>query len=451
MKKLLAVLLVTVFVFVLFVGAKGSESLFVSESSTVSYDETVPDEVIVGFKEGVNLDVARKNVENVINGKFIKKGLKNFTVFKLPKGMSINAVKALLSHDPNVEYVEANYVAHAFAIPNDPYFSPFQWNFYDYGMKSNGYASNYGIQAVSSWNITRGAGVKVAIIDTGVAYEDYFDPVKNQQYKLAPDLANTKFDTANAYDFVNNDAHANDDNGHGTHVCGTIAQSTNNSLGCAGIAYEATILPIKVLDDSGSGTYDAIANGIIWAADHGARVINMSLGGSQGSTTLYNAVKYAYNKGVVVVCAAGNDGRPTLSYPAAYSECISVGATRFDGKRVRYSNYGTGLTLVAPGGDTSVDQNKDGYKDGILQQTILQSSTSADPTQFGYYFFQGTSMATPHVAGVACLVLSVHPEFSNVQVKQALISTAKDLGKAGYDKYYGYGLVNAYSAINWIP
>ena len=313
-------------------------------------------------------------------------------------------------------------------------------------MLSNGYVSNYGIQAVSAWNITRGAGVKVAVIDTGVAYENYTDPVTGTQYALASDLANTKFDTTNAYDFVNNDTHANDDNKHGTHVTGTIAQSTNNSWGCAGIAYEATILPIKVLDSSGSGTYDAIANGIIWAADHGARVINMSLGGSQGSTTLYNAIEYAYSNGVVIVCAAGNDGRALVSYPAAYSECIAVGATRFDGKRVRYSNYGSALDIVAPGGDTSVDQNKDGYGDGILQQTF-----SGSPTSFGYYFFQGTSMATPHVAAVAALVLSVHPEYTNSQVRTALLSTAKDLGTAGWDRYYGYGLVNAYGAVNWKP
>lgn len=172
----------------------------------------------------------------------------------------------------------------------------------------------------------------------------------------------------------------------------------------------------------------------------------MSLGGSQDSTTLYNAIKYAYNKGVVIVCAAGNDGRSQVSYPAAYTECIAVGATRFDGSRVRYSNYGSALDIVAPGGDTSVDQNKDGYGDGILQQTF-----SGSPTNFGYYFYQGTSMATPHVAGVAALVLSVHPEFTNEQVRTALQSTAKDLGTKGWDKYFGYGLVNAYGAVNWKP
>lgn len=446
MKKFLVLLVLTTLLLGTFAGVKSAEPLFVQTQNYVNLSEAVPNEFIVGFKDGVNVPIKAKALSNVIQARFKKAGLRDFAVFELPQGKTLEAVKGLLMSDPDVAYVEPNYIAHAFGVPNDPYFAPYQWDLYDYGMLSNGYASNYGIQAVSAWNITRGAGVKVAIIDTGVAYENYTDPVTGTQYALAPDLANTKFDTANAYDFVNNDTHANDDNGHGTHVCGTIAQSTNNGLGCAGIAYEATILPIKVLDSSGSGTYDAIANGIIWAADHGARVINMSLGGSQGSTTLYNAIKYAYNKGVVIVCAAGNDGRPLVSYPAAYTECIAVGATRFDGTRAKYSNYGTALDLVAPGGDTSVDQNKDGYGDGILQQTF-----SGSPTNFGYYFFQGTSMATPHVAAVAALVLSVHPEFTNEQVRTALQSTAKDLGTKGWDKYYGYGLVNAYAAVNWKP
>jgi serine protease len=446
MKKVLVSLVVVVLLLTVFAQAKSAEPLFVKGDVAISQPDIVPNEFIVGFKEGVNIQAKSKALENVGQGKLKRLGLKNFAVFELPNGKTLDSIKGLLLNDPDIAYVEPNYVAHAFGVPNDPYFSPYQWDLYDYGMPSNGYASNYGIQAVSAWNITRGAGVKVAIIDTGVAYENYTDPVTGTQYALAPDLANTKFDTANAYDFVNNDTHANDDEGHGTHVCGTIAQSTNNGLGCAGIAYEATILPIKVLDSSGSGTYDAIANGIIWAADHGARVINMSLGGSQGSTTLYNAIKYAYNKGVVIVCAAGNDGRPQVSYPAAYTECIAVGATRFDGSRVRYSNYGSALDIVAPGGDTSVDQNKDGYGDGILQQTF-----SGSPTNFGYYFYQGTSMATPHVAGVAALVLSVHPEFTNEQVRTALQSTAKDLGTKGWDKYFGYGLVNAYGAVNWKP
>lgn len=440
MKKVLLTLVIAVLLLSGFAGVKSAEPLFVRNSTTTNQEDPA-NEIIVGYKQNTDVEVLSRQVEKTTGAKLSRKGLKNFAVFKLPQGKAADVVMNQLKNDPNVEYVEPNYIAHAFEVPNDTFFNPYQWNFYDYGMTSNGYVSNYGIQAVSAWNITKGAGVKVAIIDTGVAYENYGG------YTKAPDLANTLFDTANAYDFVNNDTHANDDNGHGTHVAGTIAQSTNNGMGAAGIAYQATILPIKVLNSEGSGTYDAIANGIIWAADKGARVINMSLGGSSGSTTLQNAVQYAYSKGVVIVCASGNERKSTVSYPAAYTQCIAVGSTRFDGTRARYSNYGSALDIVAPGGDTSVDQNRDGYGDGILQQTFAEGS----PTDFGYYFFQGTSMASPHVAGVAALVLSAHPTYTNEQVRAALQSTAKDLGKAGWDKYYGYGLVNAYAAVNWTP
>ncbi|NPV88023.1 peptidase S8 [Coprothermobacteraceae bacterium] len=367
-----------------------------------------------------------------------------YEVVQVSEGRDLGLLIAQLARDKDVEYVEPNYIAYALdvsGVPNDPFFTPYQWNFYDWGMQSNGYVSNYGVQAVSAWTISTGTGVKVAVVDTGVAYEDY------GPYKQAPDLANTYFDAEGAYDFVNGDAHANDDEGHGTHVAGTIAQSTNNATGVAGIAYEATILPVKVLDANGSGTYDNIASGVRWAVDHGARVINLSLGGSFDSQTLHDAIVYARNSGVVVVCAAGNSGNPKIIYPAKYPECISVGATRFDGARTKYSSYGPQLKLVAPGGDLKVDQNKDGYKDGILQQTF----DPKDPSKFGYYFYQGTSMATPHVSAIAALVFSVHPEFTATQVEQALLRTAKDLGATGWDKYFGYGLVNAWGAVNWTP
>jgi len=355
-----------------------------------------------------------------------------FDVLRVESG-TVPEWVAYLSSMPGVTYAEPDYVCWASGVPNDPYYKPYQWNFFDYGELSNGYASNYGVQGESTWNTTTGSGVIVAIVDTGVAYENF------GAYYQAPDLAGATF--VSPYDFVNNDAHANDDNRHGTHVCGTVRQATNNGIGVAGLAHNCSIMPVKVLNSSGSGTHSQIADGIRWAANNGAFAINMSLSGPSGSTTLQSAVDYAWNAGCVLCAASGNTSGNGVQYPAKYTNCIAVGATRFDGKRCTYSTWGTGLDVVAPGGDTSRDQNHDGYGDGILQQTF-----SGAFNNWGYYFFEGTSMATPHVTAIAALVKSKKPTFTNSQVRSAIETTTTDLGTPGYDTKYGNGLVNALAA-----
>lgn len=369
-----------------------------------------------------------------------------FEVIGVPDG-TVDVWVAWLSHQGIVDYAEPDYLAHTMGelvpceatplpmVPNDTYFSPYQWNFFDQGMTSANAVSNYGVNGVTAWNTTNGAGVTVAIVDTGVAYETY------GSFTQAPDLAGATF--VSPYNFVNNTTHANDDNGHGTHVTGTVRQSTNNGAGTAGLAYGCRIMPVKVLNSAGSGSLTAIANGIRYAADNGANVISMSLGGSTGSSALQSAVTYAWGRGCVLCAATGNSGRSGVSYPARYTECIAVGATRFDGARAGYSTYGTGIDVVAPGGDTSVDQNGDGYGDGILQQTFATGS----PNSFGYYFFQGTSMATPHVAAIAAMVKANKPTYTNTQVRSAIESSCRDLGSSGYDTRFGYGLVNAAAAL----
>lgn len=334
----------------------------------------------------------------------------------------------------DVKYAEPNYIAQASMVPNDPYYI-YQWHLDN---------PNYGgINTISAWDVNQGSGVTVAVIDTGVAYENY-SPTRKVRYYKAPDLAQTSF--VPGYDFVNKDTHPNDDNSHGTHVTGTIAQSTNNSVGVAGVAFKASIMPIKVLDKNGYGTYANVANGIRWAADQGAKVINLSLGGPYSATYLQDAVAYAYNKGVTVVAAAGNDGASVISYPAAYDAyVIAVGATRYDETLAYYSNYGASLDLVAPGGDLYVDQNGDGYADGVLQNTF--NPTTKKTNQFGYWFFQGTSMASPHVAGSAALVISKGTVSTPGQVRQVLESTADDLGVPGKDYQYGWGLINSAAAV----
>lgn len=261
------------------------------------------------------------------------------------------------------------------------------------------------------------------------------------KYQKAPDLAGTSF--VAGYDFINNDAHPNDDDGHGTHVAGTIAQSTNNNLGVAGIAFNTTIMPVKVLSAAGSGTYQQVADGIYYAANNGAKIINMSLGGSSPATVLEEAVASAYNKGVTVLAAAGNDNSSTLIYPAAYNAyVIAVGATQYDEIKAPYSNYGSSLDIVAPGGNTGVDQNGDGYADGVLQNTFGNT-----PVDWAYWFYQGTSMATPHASGLAALILALNPALTPDEVRNILQSTAEDKSTAGWDSTYGWGIIDAQAAL----
>jgi len=399
--------------------------------------EYVPEEIVVKFRPWISEEAIANLNRRHGSSLLYRSPLSDFRRLRIPKTKTVSEMVELFKRNPDVEYAEPNYIAHAFLVPNDQYYH-YQWHLNN--------PVHGGINMEEAWNLTTGdPSVVVAVIDTGVAYEDYTRTVSGGtiHYYRAPDLAYTHF--VPGYNFVNNSSHPNDDNGHGTHVTGTIAQSTDNDIGTAGVAFNCSIMPVKVLNSYGSGSYTAIADGIKWAADNGAKVINMSLGGSQPSTTLQSALEHAYNKGVTIVCAAGNNGQPALSYPAAYDAyCIAVGATRYDETRASYSNYGNSLDLVAPGGDTSVDQNGDGYGDGVLQQTF--GSTYND---WGYWFYQGTSMAAPHVSGVAALVISYGVASTPDEVRNVLQTTAKKLGPTDFDPQYGWGRVDAYAALNY--
>ena len=386
------------------------------------------DEIIVKFRK----DVSEEHIKQ-INSKYGTEDIytspfAGFKRIRIAPGKSPEEIVGLYNSDSNVEYAEPDYYAYAHFIPNDQYYN-FQWNFKQTG----------GINIEPAWDLTTGdPNVIAAVLDTGVAYEDY------KNFQIAPDLVNTHF--VPGYDFYKNDSHPNDEEGHGTHVTGTIAQSTNNSIGTAGIAFNCSIMPVRVLNKRGEAPYSVIADGVYFAADNGAKIINMSLGGTSNSITLRDAVAYAYNQGVTIICSAGNEyqvGNP-VEYPAAYdSYCIAVGATRYDRTRAYYSNTGSYLDLAAPGGDLNVDQNGDGYGDGILQQTF-----GNNPADWDYWFYTGTSMAAPHVSGVAALLVSVgitQPD----DVRAALQMTAIDLGAAGRDNSYGWGLVNPLAALRY--
>ncbi|MFC1513282.1 S8 family serine peptidase [Thermodesulfobacteriota bacterium] len=420
----------------------------------------VPGEVVVRFHPGASDEVIAKLNRTHGTAVLSTSRVAGFKRLRVPKGKTVAEMVAIYRHNPNVEYAEPNFIAHALDVPNDPFYS-YQWH-----MDNDAYG---GIHLNAARDRETGSdNVIVAVIDTGVAYENYEEagvPIGRSGkfsggavFAQAPDLANTIF--VPGYDFVNNDEHPNDDEGHGTHVAGTIAQSTDNVLGVAGIAPGCAILPVKVLDNTGSGTYTDIAEGIYFAADNGAKVINMSLGGTEPSVTLEYALAYAHGAGLTIVCASGNDSATTVNYPAAYDNyCIAVGATRYDETVSWYSNHGVSLDLTAPGGDLTVDQNGpdidedgipdgDGYGDGVLQQTHDGSNFS----DFGYYFYQGTSMAAPHVAGVAALLLSQADrrgdnDLSPAEVQAILQASAEDHGSAGWDSVYGWGLVDAEAAI----
>jgi serine protease len=276
-----------------------------------------------------------------------------------------------------------------------------------------GRPQQWGLDAIgadAAWTVTRGAGIVVAVVDTGVA--------------PAPDLAGHVLPGWNI--LARNDD-ATDDNGHGTHVAGTIAEIGGNGLAESGVAPEASILPVKVLDATGGGTDADVAAGIVWAADHGARIINLSLGGDEESAVLADGVAYARSKGVLLVAAAGNDGGP-VGVPARLAGVLAVGAVDANRVRAPFSAGGRALDLVAPGV-------------GILQQTLDGAGGYADRS------WSGTSMASPQVAGVAALTLAAGRAKTALGVARLLTRTALDLGVAGRDPAYGAGLVRADAAL----
>ncbi|WP_395093716.1 S8 family peptidase [Armatimonas sp.] len=284
--------------------------------------------------------------------------------------------------------------------PNDPLYDK-QWNFRM-------------IDTEGAWERTRGKGAVVAVIDTGVS--------------KARDFKQTTFTAG--YNFVSKTTNADDDHGHGTHVAGTIAESTNNNEGVAGIAFEATIMPLKVLSAEGSGSSADIADAIRFAADKGANIINMSLGSMYPSDVIHEACKYARKKGVTIVCAAGNSFKEGVGYPAAFPECIAVSSVGPSGKLSKFSSWGKQVALAAPGGD--MIDSKD-PKDGILQNTVYQG-------QDDYFAFQGTSMASPHVAGAAALAYSQGTK-DPAKIKDLLQKTASK-PKENNTKKYGAGILN---------
>jgi len=360
--------------------------------------EYVPGEVIIGLK-----DVSIAEFRPVISGlgAAIKREITglNTIVIRVALGAEDSLMQSMRGR-PEVAFVERNGIYKATFVPNDTNW-PLQWN-----MPM--------IKADKAWDTHRGSSeVVIAIIDSGIDYNH-------------PDLAaNYK---SGGYDWVNNDFDPVDDNSHGTHCAGIAAAVLNNALGVAGLA-QVKVWTEKVLGSTGSGSWDDAASGIIHATDKGVNVISMSMGGYGYSSLVDSACTYAWNHGVVLVAAAGNDYLNLNTYPfypACFSTVIAVSATNSaDNFDSSYSNYGSKIEVSAPG--TSI------------YSTILGNI---------YGYKTGTSMATPHVAGLAALIWSYKPQLTNLGLRNALDTAVDDKGAVGRDIYYGYGRINCQKIIS---
>ena len=346
------------------------------------------------------------------------------TIVRLDRNDQVEAKIARYRKLPAVRYAEPNFIAHAaISDPNDPSLSK-QWNLSK-------------VQATAGWGVYPGAyasgnGVRIAVVDTGVD-------------STHPDLADGRVRTDLGGSCLSSSGCATgaaiDDNGHGTHVAGIAAAAANNAVGVAGLAYDSSLVPVKVLDASGNGPYSSISNGIVWAVDHGARVVNLSLGGTSSSQTLCDAVTSVLQRGAIVVAAAGNNGSSAPFYPAACPGAIGVGATTSSDARASYSDTGSPNVFVSAPGDSIYST----YKGG------------------GYATMSGTSMATPLVSALAALLAGEGPGRSADDVKQVLATTSDKVGSGyGSDPYgtcssctwsssFGYGRINVFRALSQTP
>jgi thermitase len=383
--------------------------------------QVVPREILVGLREAPGKSpTALRAVDTVGAAAGYQPRLQVLRVRLKPGGTVVAAIERL-QKQPGVLYAEPNNLVRALATPNDPYYG-------------DQYAPQK-VQANLAWDIWNPqAQAVIAIVDTGI--DSSHPDLTNKIYRDASGIVGY-----NALTGVRSNAF--DENGHGTHCAGVAAAEINNGVGIAGIAgwnpnvvnsnSYIKLMPVKALDADGSGSDASVADGIVWAADHGAKVISLSLGSSGSSTTLSNAVQYAWNRGCVIVAAAGNESTSLRSYPGAYTNVISVAATDTNDRLTSFSNYGTWVRVTAPGSQ------------------ILSTTPTYDTGQglfLDYDFLSGTSMATPHVAGEAALILSQAPSLTNSQVS-TLITANVD----AYTPYFGRtiatgaGRINIYKAL----
>jgi len=384
-----------------------------------------PDQILVKFKPTLSDPFVEATI-SAYQSKRIKRIPKlNIYQIQIPESMTVEEMLFILNQNPDVEYAEPNYRAYIAVTPNDTFFK-YQYALYNKGQEIGQIPGDpkgkprSDIKATESWEETKGnESVLIAIIDTGIDFDH-------------PDLKNKIY--SSGYDFANEDSDATDDHGHGTHVSGIASADTNNSEGMAGVAWNCKILPIKVMDEEGSGYYSWIIDAIRWAADNGASVINLSLGGDESSKALEEALQYAYERDVVIIAAAGNEAGSVI-YPAAYDAyCIAVAASDYNDSRTEWSNHGPEIDVAAPG-------------ERILSCVPIWYWEDS-PFPYGYGF--GTSMAAPHVSGLAALIKSIKPWLKASEIMNVIRYTADDVNADAYpgkDEYIGYGRINMEKAL----
>jgi serine protease len=376
-------------------------------------------------------------------------------LLRLAPGVGVRAALRRLRRQRDVAWAVPNYRARASGglVPNDPGdgtapgdWQQLQWNF----------SGAFGVNAPQAWtNVAAdgapgGKGVIVAVLDTGVAYATH------GRFLRSPDFS--RFGFVRGYDFIAHNHYPDDRNGHGTFVAGTIAEATNNGYGLTGLAFAARIMPVRVLDTQGEGEASTIAEGVRYAVRHGARVINLSLEFSSNVTAsdipgLIEALRFARRRGVLVVAAAGNEAHTAVAYPARAPDVVAVGATTEHGCLADYSNDGSGLALVAPGGgaDANLPGDPNCHPELPAGRDVFQVTfTGASPRRFGMPSgYEGTSMASPHVAATAALIIAsgvIGRRPTPAALIARLRATAHKLGGGGDEALYGAGLVDAAAA-----
>jgi len=318
-------------------------------------------------------------------------------------------------------WVEPNHIAYAQGtVPDDPEYATRQWGLGRIGMES-------------AWTQSRGQSQVIAVVDSGadLLHPDLADKLWRNGCEVAgngfDDDGNGYVDDVLGWDFVEHDATPADTYGHGTHVSGIAAADTGNNIGIAGVGWHARIMPLRALGSDGRGTYAGIAEAIRYAADNGARIINLSLGGTSSSLLLAEAVSYAQSKGCLLVAAAGNYGTPALLYPAALDGVLAVGASNQMDLPWESNCWGAEMDIAAP---------------GVAIYSTLPSGL--------YGLMTGTSMATPHVSGVAALIMAYEPDISWEQASSLITAEAADIGAVGWDPYSGWGRLDAAAALRSI-